>query len=103
MAQWGFGAWDANGKDVNKGLVPTLVISYVGLSSGQLGGSWSLSVPQGRKLNFLFLLNGNEDGKGSRRNITVNGSTVNMVAAAQNATGDNIFPPGAGWLIFWAE
>ncbi|MBD8153313.1 hypothetical protein [Pantoea agglomerans] len=103
MAQWGFGVWDANGKDVNKGFVPTLVLSYAGLSSGQLSGSWSFDLPQGTKLNFLFLLNGNEDGKGNRRSITVSGNTVNMTSAAENATGDSIFPPGAGWLIFWLE
>lgn len=103
MAQWGFGVWDANGQDVNKGLLPTLVLSYVALASGQLNGSWSLNVPSGTRLNFHFLLNGNENGDGDRRSITVNGNTVNMSAAASTATGDNIFPPGAAWLIFWAS
>lgn len=100
---YGIGVWDENGKDINNGMLPTLVLSYVSLSSGELSGSWSINVPSGNRLNFHFLLNGNEDGKGNRRNITVSGNIVNMSSADSNATGDNIYPPGAGWLIFWAS
>ena len=101
MSQWGVMTWDANGNPNNNGMVTTSVLSYAALGSGALSGSWTLNVPSSYSLKFIFLLNGNEDASGNMRQITVSGNTVTMSSAAANAVGDNIFPPGAGWLIFY--
>lgn len=98
---YGFGTWDANGFDNNKGIVPTSILSYASLASGNLTGNWSFSVPSGRTLRFLFFLNGNEDGGGNRRSIVVSGASVIMSAASSGATGTNIFPPSAAYIIFY--
>ncbi|WP_414146873.1 hypothetical protein ACMGGR_11255 [Erwinia sp. BNK-24-b] len=77
MAEWGIRTWDASGYDNNTGLVRVLVKGYFSVSSGQQSGSYSVSLPSGYSLDYLF-----QPSSGtltsSRRRVSISGGTLTI-------------------------
>lgn len=83
---WGVQTWDAAGKANNYGLVPISLLGQVSLSVGQVGGSWSYTVPSGYRLDYIHAPRVFAYTT-TRRLITISGSTITITAAAASNYG----------------
>lgn len=101
MADWGFGTWDKSGKLNNKGLLPTLILGFAQLASGNVSASYNYSVPDGYSLNVGFISLGDDDYS-VRRAINISGGSVSVSSTSQ-ASGDNIYPGSSCVLIFYVS
>lgn len=83
---WGVQTWDAAGKPNNYGLVPVSLIGKIELSLGQVSGSWSFTVPNGFRLDYIHqpkIIAYNN----VRRLITVSGNKISLSQAGENSLG----------------
>lgn len=101
MAEWGLRIWDKDGNDINTGFVRVLVIGTASLSSGQISGSWSFTIPSGYVIGYLFQ-NTSLAGTTNRRRFNISGGNVTLSAANGNY-GVNTEPSTSGNVIFYVR
>ncbi|EIF6650266.1 hypothetical protein H6D83_000959 [Escherichia coli] len=101
MATFGVATWDASGKANNYGIRPSVVVGYISLSSGQVSGTYTFTVPTGCKLSYGMTLDHGTTST-TRRKITISGGTVS-ISSAGNTVGANIWPASQCEIVIFAE
>lgn len=99
---WGIQTWDANGVPNNYGIKPTMVLSRVNVSNGQVSGSWAFTIESGYQLRYLqcpFQSVNSAD----RRKINFSGGTASLSNATSSDYTENTEPAVAGMIIFYQE
>lgn len=100
MAEWGIKTWSAAGVDNNTGLVRVLVKGYFSVSASQQSGSYSVSLPSGYVLDYLF-----QPSSGaltsSRRRVAISGGTLTISAVSDNDFSSGTQPAlGGNFLVY---
>ncbi|MBW0059835.1 hypothetical protein [Escherichia coli] len=103
MATFGVATWDANGNPNNYGIKPSVVVGYISLSSGQVSGTYTFTVPTGCKLSYGISLDYGTTSFNPRRKITISGGTVTISRASDNQIGANIWSASQCELIIFTE
>ncbi len=83
MANWGFGTWDAQGRDTNTGIVRILVAGTLEVANGQQSGSFSFQVPAGYYLDYTFQANMGTSPRGRRR-VSISGNNFSISSAGDS-------------------
>ncbi|EBU7538791.1 hypothetical protein DK055_14595 [Salmonella enterica subsp. salamae serovar Sofia] len=99
---WGVQTWDDNGVPNNYGIKPTMVLSRVNVSNGQVSGSWSFTIESGYQLRYLQCPFQSVNSA-SRRRINFSGGTASLSSAASSDYTENTEPAVAGMIIFYQE
>ncbi|HFI6099291.1 TPA: hypothetical protein ACGRXK_000701 [Escherichia coli] len=102
MATFGVATWDANGNANNYGIKPSVVVGYISLSSGQVSGTYTFTVPTGCKLSYGISLEYGRISFNPRRKITISGGTV-TISQANDQLGANIWPASKCELVIFTE
>ncbi|MDQ1226452.1 hypothetical protein QE443_002613 [Pantoea ananatis] len=77
---WGFGTWDAAGRDNNTGLVKINAVGTMQFDSNYTG-TQSFYLPSGYSLSYLHQAGGNYIG---RMRITISGNSVTISSVAND-------------------
>lgn len=101
MATFGIATWDANGNANNYGIKPSVVVGYISLSSGQVSGTYTFTVPTGCKLSYGVALDYGSTSS-TRRKISISGGTVS-ISSVGNTVGADIWPASQCDLIIFTE
>lgn len=101
MTTFGIATWDANGKANNYGIKPSVVVGYISLSSGQVSGTYTFTVPTGCKLSYAMTLDYGTISS-TRRKISISGGTVS-ISSAGNTVGADIWPASQCEIVIFAE
>lgn len=102
MAKWGFGTWDAQGRDTNTGIVRILVAGTLVVANGQKSGSFSFSVPSGYRLDYTFQANMGASPAGRRR-VIISGNNANLSDAGDTDYSSGTVPAYAGTFLFFVR
>lgn len=100
MANWGIQTWDAGGVPNNTGIVPVMVVGTVFLSSGQVSGTYSFSVPAGFTLAAIQSPISGASFSPARRKINVSGNSIVLTNAAGDYSAGTISAEET-WLIVY--
>lgn len=102
MAEYGISTWDANGVYNNYGIKPVTVVDTIHLSTGQVSGRYSFTIPPGTKVGFTISTEMGTFATNSRK-IVASGNTITISQTNQNDLSGSAFPANECYLVVFLE